>query len=352
LKISIWQSRSISTVLIGLTIFIITFVIIVIFTALHNQPENYLIVWKDDYLLVTGCSLSASAAAMLIMRHALSKAKDEISRIGHTFRRSQLNVLLIDPMTSNFVSINPAANRFYGYGDDFPIMGLRDIDTRPVNEVLADIRNCTRKNGNIWQTHHKLSNGQLVEVECLGTPMMVNGKQVISIIVIDIDVNKRAHEEARRISLVDPVTGLYNRAYAEAELERFSRGRNLPLSIIFGDVDYLKKTNDKFGHSTGDTLLREIAKCLADACRTDDIICRYGGDEFVMILPSTNTEQAIQICKRIDENCNLRSSGDFQLSISLGYATKNSHEEETDEIIDIADSMMYENKQKKKMLAK
>jgi diguanylate cyclase (GGDEF)-like protein len=352
LKISIWQSRSIKTVLIGLTIFIITFVIIVIFTALHNQPENYQIIWKDDYLLITGCSLSAAAAAMIIMRHALSKAKDEISRIGHMFRRSQLNVLLIDPETSNFISINPAANRFYNYGDDFQNMGLRDIDTRPASEVISDIRNCMRKNGKMWQTHHKLSNGQLVEVECLGTPIMVNGKQVISIIVIDVNVKSRAHEEARRISLVDPVTGLYNRAYAEAEIERLSRGRNLPLSIIFGDVDNLKKTNDRFGHSAGDTLLREIANCLTDACRAEDIICRYGGDEYIMILPYTTTEQAILISQRIEENCKVRSNGDIHLSISLGYATKTSHEEDTEDIIDTADSMMYENKQNKKNLAK
>jgi len=158
-----------------------------------------------------------------------------------------------------------------------------------------------------------------------------------------IDKHK-AEKEREYLKHHDRLTGLYNRSYFEDALERLDTERQLPLSIIIGDVNALKLTNDIFGHQAGDKLLREVAKTLKESCRQEDIIARWGGDEFIILLPQTNAGNSQKIINRIRQKCKERSSTPVPISIALGSATKKDMKEDIQGIIKRADDMMYNNK--------
>ncbi len=154
-----------------------------------------------------------------------------------------------------------------------------------------------------------------------------------------------AEKEIRYLGFHDELTDLYNRKYIEEELERLDTSRQLPLSIITGDVNSLKLVNDAFGHNKGDELLQLMAEILQNSCREEDIIGRFGGDEFIIILPDTDSKSAEQIKERILKNC--REVGKKEIipvSIAIGIATKRKPEEEIGEVLKRADANMYEHK--------
>ena len=100
-------------------------------------------------------------------------------------------------------------------------------------------------------------------------------------------------------SELDTLTGLYNRSYLKTFLQDINKDDYLPIGIIVADVNGLKVVNDFFGHSKGDDLLAETAKILKNSCRTDDLIARTGGDEFIYVLPNSSAEFLAEFIKRI-----------------------------------------------------
>jgi len=160
----------------------------------------------------------------------------------------------------------------------------------------------------------------------------------------DITDYKKAEEQILYISYHDCLTEIYNRRFYEEELKRLDTKRNLPLTIVMGDVDGLKLINDSFGHAMGDELLRKAAEVIKNGCRTDDIIARLGGDEFVIILPKTDAFETEQIIKRIKDLSLKEKVGNINISIAFGYATKSNEEENIQEIFKYAEGLMYRHK--------
>ncbi|MDD2619934.1 MAG: diguanylate cyclase [Syntrophomonadaceae bacterium] len=148
----------------------------------------------------------------------------------------------------------------------------------------------------------------------------------------------------QHLSFTDKVTGLYNRAFFEEELLRLDTQRNLPLSIIIGDVNGLKLVNDVFGHQEGDLHLQKAARILIDCCRKGDIIARWGGDEFVILLPLTPSATAQNICQRIKKACSQSDEHPIQLSIATGSAAKEKPEQDIMTVFQQADEAMYNQK--------
>ena len=161
----------------------------------------------------------------------------------------------------------------------------------------------------------------------------------------DVTIDFEKTNKIEYVSQHDFLTGLYNRYFLEEELKRLDTVRQLPLTLIIGDVNSLKLINDSYGHIEGDNLLTEIAQILKKSTRSEDIISRWGGDEFLILLPQTSKENAEKVRTRIKA---LSQKSMFSLitpSISIGIATKTKEIESMDQILVEAEKEMYFNKQ-------
>lgn len=165
--------------------------------------------------------------------------------------------------------------------------------------------------------------------------------------------NLRLQEKLREQSIRDPLTQLYNRRYLQETLDReFSRSRRnkQPVSVLILDLDYFKKFNDTHGHDAGDALLVHFARMLTNHVRREDIVCRYGGEEFVLVMPTTDRTNAMaraellcEATRKLVVKMEHKSIG--QVTVSIGVATYPDHGELPEEVISAADAALYEAKQ-------
>ena len=163
-------------------------------------------------------------------------------------------------------------------------------------------------------------------------------------IIRDITEKLERREKIEYLSFHDQLTGLYNRRYYEEELRRLSTPRNLPITLVMADVNGLKLTNDAFGHAAGDELLRKLARVLRSVCRADDIVARIGGDEFVLLLPMTDSIETEKIVQRIKEAISKEECDTIMLSVSFGWATKDDPATGMADVFKMAEDYMYRHK--------
>jgi len=160
----------------------------------------------------------------------------------------------------------------------------------------------------------------------------------------DITDRIKTENQLKYQSFHDGLTGLYNRTYFEEELTRLDTARQIPLSIIIGDVNGLKLINDAFGHAQGDKLLCKCAEVFEKCLRKEDIVARWGGDEFSILLPNTKNDTALKLINRIRLRCTKESSKRMPLSISLGLSTKEKSPQNIEETAREAEGNMYKDK--------
>ncbi len=159
-----------------------------------------------------------------------------------------------------------------------------------------------------------------------------------------MEEEKKKQETMLFMSYHDVLTGLYNRRFFEEEYERLDTQRQYPLSILLGDVNGLKLINDTFGHLEGDNVIRGVARVIQECCRAEDIIARWGGDEYIILLPRTGESAAIEIGERIRRACAEADYSGIRITISLGCATKTDAGFALDRLIRSAERLMYERK--------
>lgn len=161
--------------------------------------------------------------------------------------------------------------------------------------------------------------------------------------------NLKLQERLRNQSVRDPLTGLFNRRYLEETMDReFSRARRnkQSCSILILDIDHFKKFNDTRGHDAGDALLVKFAHLVRETTRKEDIACRYGGEEFVVVLPNTPLDMAEKVGQKIcDATRKMKvSSGKDSfgsVTVSIGVAAFPSHAETPEDLISLADAALY-----------
>jgi len=165
--------------------------------------------------------------------------------------------------------------------------------------------------------------------------------------------NLRLRETLRGLSIRDPLTGLFNRRYLEESLDRELRRaqrRGLPVAILMLDVDQFKLFNDTFGHEAGDLVLKEVAALLKSNTRAEDIACRYGGEEFTLILPEMTLEHAKVKAHRVNEavrQLRILQGQQFlgSVTISVGVAIFPTDGSNAREVLHAADAALYRAKQ-------
>lgn len=197
--------------------------------------------------------------------------------------------------------------------------------------------------------NHKIlisKNGIVRTIADSAAPIRDSEGKTIGVVLVfrDVTDEKIRQNEIEFLSFHDQLTGLYNRRYFEAELMRLDNPRRLPLTLMMGDLNGLKLTNDGFGHAAGDELLKKTSKVLKHCFRHDDIICRYGGDEFVVILPNTDSYEAETIVMRIQALIERQKTEYGMLSISFGWDTKVEEDEDISQVLKSAEDYMYKKK--------
>nr|WP_320023990.1 diguanylate cyclase [uncultured Acetobacterium sp.] len=185
--------------------------------------------------------------------------------------------------------------------------------------------------------------GKVYHLEDSAAPIKDESGVTIGVVLVFRDVTEKKEQQKaiEYLSFHDALTGLYNRRFLEEELLRLDTVRNLPISIIMGDVNGLKLTNDIFGHAHGDIFLKKIAEVMKRICRSDDIIARWGGDEFVILLPQTTSQQASQIMNRIKIEFARDGIKVIKGNISLGCDVKTSIDQSIMACLESAEEKMY-----------
>jgi len=164
------------------------------------------------------------------------------------------------------------------------------------------------------------------------------------VILNDITGSKQAEERLHYLSYHDQLTGLYNRRLFEEQLQRLNSKNYFPLIITMADINGLKLVNDSFGHTVGDKYIQKVTEVLREGFREKDIICRLGGDEFIILSPNTDEREIKELIGRINERTKLEAVNKITLSVSFGYSIKDREEESILEVLKKAEDYMYKKK--------
>jgi len=282
------------------------------------------------------------------------QAEESLKEKEHLLSESQkiahIGSYVIDVKTKTWKG-SPEINEILGIDETYPHtleswVGLIHPDSRTNffnyhSEIIAEKNHFDNEFKII-----RINDGKERWVQGFGDPEFDNQGNVVRVIgaVQDITKRKKADEEIIYLSYHDVLTGIYNRRFYEEEIKRLDTESNLPISIIMGDVNGLKLTNDAFGHEKGDELLQKAAAAIQSMCRIDDIVARWGGDEFIILMPKTKTEEVKEIVKKIKNSYSNKNVNSIDISISFGWDTKNLIDEDITKILKSAEDHMYKNK--------
>jgi diguanylate cyclase (GGDEF)-like protein/PAS domain S-box-containing protein/putative nucleotidyltransferase with HDIG domain len=262
---------------------------------------------------------------------------------------------------------NHASEILYGYpkheilgkkGDEFI---LRESDRMEFRELFETMKQTARPSPpREWKARTR--NNKEITVYSSMFPILHNDK-VIEIYCMDVDISDRVETESRlneikdkleSLALKDPLTEIYNfRYFRERLASEFERAKRTlqPLTIVMMDLDYFKSINDTYGHQFGDRVLKQVARFLKAELRTNDVVSRWGGEEFAVILPDTNRIDGLAVTNKILELFRTRSFGDvtnvIKLKCSMGVV---SYPEDplfsVEELIDAGEECIYRVKER------
>lgn len=344
---------------------------------LKAQAGESLPVFQVHILTKTGTYMDAEITASLIHRRgsiavagvvrdisARKRAEAEIARL------SQWNELLLNSAgegiygmdkDGNCTFVNPAALAILGFDRD-EVLGQRQHHV--FHHHRKDGSPYPEEDCPIYQTLHDgiprkvedtfiRKNGELFPVQISATPIHENDVLVgVEVVFQDISHRKKLEEELMHLATTDPLTGVANRRKLIEQLGmELARTRRSGESAAFlmVDIDHFKKVNDSFGHAIGDTVIQHLAELSRLRLRRVDLFGRLGGEEFGILLPSTNGTEAVQVAESfrryVAETPAPSSKGDIPFTISIGVACLEPGDEAPDSVLARADVALYRAKE-------
>ena len=294
---------------------------------------------------------------ILLAMEDITDRKLAEERISEVIRQQQAildnipNIAWLKDREGRYVAVNDPFSKAFGVAPK-DLVGKNDFDIFPTELAVKyekDFKEVitTGKRTSFEETLVDVE-GKAQHVEKIKTPIFNDTGAVIGIIgiVYDITSSKEIEVSLRYDSTHDILTGLYNRAFFDEELERLSHGRLFPLSIVMTDVNGLKTVNDTLGHPAGDKLIQLAARVILEAFRSEDIVARIGGDEFAVLLPGTDCKVAEEAVERI-RNCPEVKNGQVSIAFGIACAENKDH---LAEALKLSDERMYQDKSNQKTL--
>lgn len=255
----------------------------------------------------------------------------------------------LDPPGPRILYANPAFCRMTGYARD-EILGetpriLQGPDTDP--EVVERLRQ-DLKAGRPFEgrTTNYRKDGTPFQIEWTIAPVRDDRDRVTHYIAVQRDVTERHRlfQMLSREAVVDPLTETFNRRHGERVLDtEIARARRhgQPVALVMLDIDHFKAVNDRFGHATGDKILRRVADILRTRMRATDTLCRWGGEEFLIVLANTNLDGAQTFAEDLRSRiAEARYAAGLSITVSLGVAAY-APCEDRDTWIERADQALY-----------
>ncbi|MEH6626351.1 MAG: diguanylate cyclase [Motiliproteus sp.] len=302
--------------------------------AAKGNLDQSVPIYGHDEISHMANSFNTMTSELQTSYDGLEDEQDKLNTIIHSAREG----IVVTNSEGQVVLTNPAAEEFLGKSaeriteegflnilDDSEAM-LGYLDTEGQEPVLLEYNDLilSVKVTRIWNDGHLSGSSALLR---------------------DITEEKRFEQQLIKISTTDALTDLFNRRYLDktldTELQRARRyGHNL--SVLMFDVDHFKIFNDTHGHDQGDRVLQSIGQTMKDTVRNIDVPCRYGGEEFLIILPDTDIEGSMILSERLRENIETTLVDGLQVTISIGVSTYPLIELDTYEsFIESADAALY-----------
>ncbi len=236
---------------------------------------------------------------------------------------------------------------------DWTIVGKTDMEIRKDTENAkrayeSDMKMIKSGVGTSYVIEEN-EDGKQEFLQIIKEPLKYEDGRIRGIIALINDVTEQEllKRKLEKMSFTDELTGLYNRAYMDVFLHTIKQS-DYPLSVISADCDDLKMVNDQFGHMVGDEYIRMSVTLMKSILPEKSVICRMGGDEFLIILPRTDEAKAQYYLKMLHEMEDIFRIHDRNLSVSFGSATITETQESLLSAIERSDADMYKNKQERK----
>lgn len=321
-----------------------------------NNPNGYRTVEAEELsLLMTGVWNARErrefTVELLKANRNLAANKERLTLILNSSAEGIYGMDIL----GNFTFINKSALALLGYEKEDEIIGgnAHELIHHSTKDGTAVSReNCRiiesiRNGDNITEEDEVYfrKDGSCFPVRYSALPQILDGKIIGSVVSFsDITERKKHEEHVLYLSYHDTLTGLYNRTYLENIISDLEQEKHLPLSVVVGDVNGLKLSNDIFGHKKGDEFLVKIAQIIKDNTRSEDVLFRVGGDEFYLFFRNTDDNTARSIMDRISRFICEEDFHGVRGGIALGLSVRNSKEISLEKVMSDAEQEMYREK--------
>ncbi|HEX2955026.1 MAG TPA: HD domain-containing phosphohydrolase [Bacillota bacterium] len=303
----------------------------------------YSVLW--GYEIGSLFAFITAVSMILLIDEQAGRERDVSTERFSTLFKYTKDLILFIGLDGRIIDANNAAVEKYGYPkDELLKMNIFQLCCDDDCQIVDEQIHKADQEGATFETVHERKGGFPFPVEINSVGATIGGERVLMNIIRDITERKHAESLRRKLNFTDSLTGLANRRYLEENLQAFDNSDYLPISVIIGDMNGLRLINDALGHKIGDDLLKEMARLLLNSCSPEDLVIRWGGDEFLLFLPNTNAKTAEHLCQKIKLKCLETPLVPMRPSIALGYAIKESASLNVMDVIKMADDRMYRNK--------